>query len=121
MPLIVVCFLPLLAAVAGAIAAALHYGSAAMRQASDLPNLPTAMIGGAVAGGLACLLAIGAVAWLGAKPNTAVVGWIFAGLCGEYLGGRVDDVYSAVNRGVLCALTVFPVVAAVMEAVLGQR
>jgi hypothetical protein len=113
MPLIVVLSLPFLAA-AG------HYGSAAMRQASDLPNLPMAMIGGGIAGGLACLLAIGAVGLLGVKPNGLAVGLIFAGLAGEYLGGRVDDVRSALVRGILCALTLFPAGAALMAALLSQ-
>jgi hypothetical protein len=120
MPLIVVLSLPFLSAAAFAIAAAGHYGSAVMRQAPDLPNLPMAMVGGAVAGSLACLLAIGAVGLLGVKPNGLAVGLIFAGLAGEYLGGRVDDVRSALVRGALCALILLPAGAALMAALLSQ-
>lgn len=120
MPLIVVLSLPLVAAAACAVAAAGHYGSAAMRQAPDLPNLPMAMIGGAVAGGLACLLAIAAVGLLGAPKNGLPAGVVLAGLAGEYLGGRVDDVRSALVRGTLCALTLFPAGAALMAALLRQ-
>jgi hypothetical protein len=120
MPVIVVLSLPFLAAGAFAIAAALHYGSAAMRQAPDLPNLPTAMIGGAVAGGLAVLLAIGAVLVFGAAARCMPLGVILAGLAGEYLGGRVDDVQSALVRGALAALTAFPAGAVLMAVLLGQ-
>jgi hypothetical protein len=120
MPLLVLLSLPFLAAAAFAIAAALHYGAAAMRQAPDLPNLPMAMIGGAVAGGLAVLLALAAVQLVGAGPNCLPAGVILAGLAGEYLGGRVEDARSALVRGCLCALLLFPAGAALMAALLRQ-
>jgi hypothetical protein len=120
MQLIVLLSLPFLAAAAFAIVAALHYGAAAMRQAQDLPNLPMAMIGGAVAGGLAVVLALAAVQLVGAGPGCLPVGVIFAGLGGEYLGGRVDDVRSALVRGSLCALLLFPTGALIMAVLLRQ-
>jgi hypothetical protein len=118
--LIVLLSLPFLAAAAFAIAAALHYGSAALSQARDLPNLPMAMVGGAVGGGVSVVFAIGAVALLGARENALPLGVILAGLAGEYLGGRVEDVRSALTRGVLCALILFPAGAVLMALLLRQ-
>jgi hypothetical protein len=112
--------LPFVAAAAFAIAAGMHYGAAARRQAKDLPNLPMAMMGGAVAGGLAVFLAMAAWHFLGLKPNCLPAGVILAGLAGEYLAGRVDDVYSALWRGTLCALFLFPVGAVFMLVIMGQ-
>ncbi|HLW66327.1 MAG TPA: hypothetical protein VKS79_13520 [Gemmataceae bacterium] len=120
MPWLVLVLLPFAAAAAFAVAAALHYGAAAMRDAPDLPNLPTAMIGGAVAGALAVLLGYAAVRFFEAPPSSLSVGVTFAGLAGEYLGGRVDDVRSALIRGCLCALVLFPVGAALMALLLRQ-
>jgi hypothetical protein len=120
MRLIVLLFLPLMAAAVFAIAAALHYGAATMHQAHDLPNLPMAMIGGAVAGGLAVLLAIGAVELLRAGTSCLPAGVILSGLAGEYLGGRVEDVRSALVRGSLCAVIFFPTGAVIMAILLAQ-
>jgi hypothetical protein len=120
MPLIVVVCLPFLAAIAFAIAAALHYGAAARRQARDLPNLPMAMTGGAAAGALAVLLAFGGLQVFKLEPNCLPVGVTLAGLAGEYLGGRVDDVRAALLRGVLCAVTLFPLGTALMAVLLGR-
>jgi hypothetical protein len=120
MPLLVLLLLPLIAAVSFAVAAAVHYGAAAMRDAPDLPNLPMAMIGGAVAGGLAVFLAYGAVQFFHAPMGCLPVGVIFAGLAGEYLAGRVDDIPSALIRGSLCALIMFPIGAGLMAALLNQ-
>jgi hypothetical protein len=120
MPLIVVLSLPFGVAAAFAIAGALHYGAAARRQAQDLPNLPMAMIGGAVAGGLACVLAIGAAVQLEVRANCLPLGILFAGLAGEYLGGRAEDVRSALVRGTLCAVIMFPAGAGLMALLLGQ-
>jgi hypothetical protein len=120
MSLLVLLSLPFLAAGAFAVAAALHYGSAAMLQARDLPNLPMAMIGGAVAGGLAILLAIGGVLLFGADARCLPPGVILAGLAGEYLGGRVEGAGSALLRGALCALILFPAGAGLMAVLLAQ-
>jgi hypothetical protein len=120
MPLVVLLLLPFMAAAVFAIAAVLHYGTAAMHQAQDLPNLPMAMIGGAIAGSMAVLLAFGAVQILGARANCLPVGVTFAGLAGEYLGGRAEDVRSALVRGGLCAILLFPAGAGIMAALLGQ-
>jgi hypothetical protein len=120
MPIFILVLLPFIAAVTFAIAAALHYGAAAMRDAPDLPNLPMAMIGGAVAGALACALAIGAVALFAVNKNCLPVGVTIAGLAGEYLAGRVDDVRSALLRGMLCGAIFFPAGAGFMAALLAQ-
>jgi hypothetical protein len=104
--------------VAAAIAAALHYGAAAMRQARDLPNLPTAMIGGAVAGTLSSVLAL--IAWqlIGSKPfHPFLIGILLSGLGGEYLGGRCDDVIGAVRAGCLSVAILLPLDAGLMIAV----
>ena len=91
-----------------------------MRDAPDLPNLPMAMLGGAIAGGLAVLLAYASVQFLQAPTACLPPGVIIAGLAGEYLAGRADDVRSALIRGSLCAVTLFPVGATIMALLLRQ-
>lgn len=120
MTIIAVILLPLLAAVLFAVAAALHYGTAVMHGAKDLPNLPMAIVGGAVAGALAVLLALGAFEFFGTRRSCLQVGVIFAGLAGEYLGGRAEYPSAAMVRGTLCALIMFPAGTALMAALLGQ-
>src|SRR5438552_2796661 len=102
MTIIAVLVLPLLAAVAFAVAAAIHYGTAVMHGAKDLPNLPMAMVGGAVAGALAVLLALAGFEFFGIARSALQVGVIFAGLAGEYLGGRAEYPSAAIVRGTLC-------------------
>jgi hypothetical protein len=108
--------LPVLAALLFAMAAAMHYGAAVMHQARDLPDLPLAMIGGATAGAVATLLAIAGWAALGKQPFA--VGVVFAGLCGEYLGGKAEDIRSACLRGLLSALVLLPAGTALLAVVL---
>jgi hypothetical protein len=114
--LLVLAALPLLAAAVCAVAAALHYGAAVVHQAKDLPDLPLAMVGGAAAGATSTLLAIVGWALLGQQPFA--VGVVFAGLCGEYLGGKADTFRSACLRGLLSALVLLPAGTALVAVVL---
>jgi hypothetical protein len=101
-------------------AAVLHYAAAGLHGAVDMPNLPTAMIGGAIAGALATILAIVAVGVFGAPEGSAQVGVLFAGLTGEYAAGRTDDVWPACLRGLVSAVVLFPAGALLMAGLYAQ-
>lgn len=113
--------MPLVCGVMAAVAAAMHYGVAMRRGAEDIPNLPMAMIGGAVAGSLAALVSL--IVWRiigGHTLSLYSVGILFASLGGEYFGGRCDAVFPAVRAGVLATLILLPLGAGLMFLLRGS-
>lgn len=104
------------AAVGGmaAVAAVGHYAAAVRRDAPDTPNLPMAMLGGAVGGFLGGFAAVAAWHAFGRTLHPYVVGALFAALGGEYCGGRCDTPVRAARAGALAALVLFPLGAGLM-------
>lgn len=107
--------LPLLSAAAMAAMALLHFaGSFAATTSSrgadwDVPNVWMAMLGGGVAGFLACLMSLFACQLMGLSSfGPFTLGILFAGLGGEYLGGRCDEPVSAAKRGAASAVILLP-------------
>jgi hypothetical protein len=100
---------------AAAFAAVGHYAAAARRDAPDTPNLPMAMLGGAVGGFLGGLAAVAAWHAFGRSAYPYAVGALFAGLGGEYFGGRCDTPIRAVRAAALAALVLFPFGAGLMS------
>lgn len=101
--------LPVMSALFAALAAIMHYGVAVRRQVKDLPNLVSAVIGGACSGFLAALLALAWSQWVAAKDFHAFgFGILIASLGGEYFGGRTDDVFAAVRAGSIAAVILLP-------------
>lgn len=102
--------LPLACGLCAAVAAVAHYGAAVRGNAQDLPNLPMAMLGGAVSGFLSALLAL---IWVSAASKRLshpfAIGILFSGLGGEYFGGRCDDVATAARAGLVAAVVLLPV------------
>jgi len=100
---------------AAAFAAVGHYAAAARRDAPDTPNLPMAMLGGAVGGFLGGFAAVAAWHAFGRPSYAYAVGALFAGLGGEYFGGRQDTPTAAARAGALAALVLFPFGAGLMS------
>jgi hypothetical protein len=101
--------LPVFFAVLAALAAVMHYSAAVASNARDLPNLPTAIIGGAVAGFVATLAAL--IVWrlIGSKPwQPFFTGIGLSCLGGEYLGGRCEEVVPAIRMGLLAVVILLP-------------
>lgn len=117
-PLVMWLVLPIGCAVCAAVAAVMHYGAAVRGHAKDLPDLPMAMLGGAVAGALSAVLALVWVGVAGGKlSHPHAVGILFAGLGGEYFGGRCDNVLSAARAGVLAAVVLLPIGVGLMAVI----
>lgn len=106
--------LPLISAAAMAALALLHFAAAFAAIASrgadwDVPNVWMAMVGGGVAGFVACLMGLFACQFLGfSSLDPFTLGILFAGLGGEYLGGRCDEPISAAKRGTWAAVILLP-------------